>query len=57
MGVKEWIGDIHNPSNVRPRVIILWIIIGLATFVLIKGSCPTIAFGAKNFAFLDLKLY
>ena len=35
MGLKEWIGDIHNPNNARPRILILLIVIVLATFVLI----------------------
>lgn len=35
MGLKEWIGDIHEPNNVHPRILILLIVIVLATFVLI----------------------
>lgn len=38
MGIKEWIGDIHEPNNVHPRILILLIIIVLTFGILIMIS-------------------
>ncbi|MGB2842972.1 MAG: hypothetical protein WBC40_10960 [Halobacteriota archaeon] len=38
MEVKELIGDIHKPNNVRPRILILLITIVSTTFVLIMTA-------------------
>jgi hypothetical protein len=38
MGVKEWIGDTHDPNNVHPRILILLIIIVLTFGFLIMIS-------------------
>ena len=38
MGFKKWIGDIHNPNNVRPRIFILLVVIVLTFSFLIKTS-------------------
>ena len=35
MGLKEWIGNTHDPNNVRPRIFILLIVIVLTFGILI----------------------
>lgn len=38
MGIRKWIGDMYDPNNMNPRILILLIVILITIFVLIMSD-------------------